>query len=535
MQPAAVERGLLKARDLSIFARATGGRRTITSGMAAPSSWSARAQDKVRNGLPALTMMTLIAAVPVAPSAALIASADRVPELGPTHERQWRADGRRQSVERGARQDRPAGLSEAWAARHVAPEEGPAVPVLGPRIGASTAAGAHEQESNDLAERRAKVAQALARLAEASREIEMTPELRARILALGPLILEQVRRYRSGPGAELGGTIEFQGGLRPQLPLMLTPRAWPDGETREQKSATQATATFSISIHDATTPALVSTTYGRAGPARWSSGTGSGQVARSLARIAAPAARPSVTVMARGATPVMNAIMGLAIRTTTLAAGLDARQQNVVRAAVTSRPADPDPVPAIRAAFATRSPVAGAAESWLRSEVGTGGAIPGVGSMPSSGLAMLDPAKTVAPPWRVGAARLELPIMPVPGRVISEFGDRVRATGQSGMVIDARLGQAVAAPEDGQVAFAGQFKSYGLLLIIEHAREYHTLLWGFSRLEVSTGDDVRTGQIVGVMGMDGDQSRTLHVELRRNGRPVNPLPSLAESSSKVRG
>ena len=72
-------------------------------------------------------------------------------------------------------------------------------------------------------------------------------------------------------------------------------------------------------------------------------------------------------------------------------------------------------------------------------------------------------------------------------------------------------------------------------MIIEHQREYHTLLWGFSELDVAKGDRVRTGQIVGVMAADAERPPELHVELRRNGRPVNPLPWLAASSNKVRG
>jgi septal ring factor EnvC (AmiA/AmiB activator) len=72
-------------------------------------------------------------------------------------------------------------------------------------------------------------------------------------------------------------------------------------------------------------------------------------------------------------------------------------------------------------------------------------------------------------------------------------------------------------------------------LIIEHQREYHTLLWGFSKLDVAKGDRVRTGQVVGVMADDAARTPALHVELRHNGRPVNPLPWLAASSNKVRG
>ncbi len=99
--------------------------------------------------------------------------------------------------------------------------------------------------------------------------------------------------------------------------------------------------------------------------------------------------------------------------------------------------------------------------------------------------------------------------------------------------IAARPRQRVAAPGDGRVAFAGDFRSYGLLLIIEHGNEYHTLLWGFSSLDIALGDTVRAGQIIGVV--KGGASPKLHVELRRNGQPVSPEVWLAASNSGVKG
>ena len=137
----------------------------------------------------------------------------------------------------------------------------------------------------------------------------------------------------------------------------------------------------------------------------------------------------------------------------------------------------------------------------------------------------------VAPP---GVPRPDAPILPNPAELANPFGGGGDDP-KPGISIVAAPGQAVAAPEDGRVVFAGPFKSYGLLLIIEHQREYHTLLWGFSRLEVASGDPVRSGQILGAMAADAERPAELHVELRRNGRPVNPLPWLAASSNKVRG
>ena len=99
------------------------------------------------------------------------------------------------------------------------------------------------------------------------------------------------------------------------------------------------------------------------------------------------------------------------------------------------------------------------------------------------------------------------------------------------MTILAAPGQGIAAPVDGRIVFADQFKSYGLLLIIEHEHEYHTLLRGFARLDVSLGEHVQVGQIVGIMGASGNDPPVLHVERRRHGRPVN----LAAGSSGIQG
>ena len=105
------------------------------------------------------------------------------------------------------------------------------------------------------------------------------------------------------------------------------------------------------------------------------------------------------------------------------------------------------------------------------------------------------------------------------------------AHGGPEVTIPAAPGQAVAAPVAGRVAFAGSFKSYGLLLILEHEAEYHTLLWGFARLEVRQGDQVQVGRIVGIMDARGDDPPVLHVERRRRGRPID----IAASSNGIQG
>ena len=92
------------------------------------------------------------------------------------------------------------------------------------------------------------------------------------------------------------------------------------------------------------------------------------------------------------------------------------------------------------------------------------------------------------------------------------------------------------APFDGVVAFAGAFRGYGQLLIIEHSEGYHTLLAGLGRVDGEVGQRVLAGEPVGVMATsetDGAPSSSLYVELRRDGQPINPLPWLADRTGKV--
>ena len=82
------------------------------------------------------------------------------------------------------------------------------------------------------------------------------------------------------------------------------------------------------------------------------------------------------------------------------------------------------------------------------------------------------------------------------------------------------------APYDGQVVFAGQFRGYGQILIIEHNEGYHTLLAGLSRIDCVVGQWLMAGEPVGRMGRPVDGNPELYLELRRNGQPINPLPWL---------
>ena len=130
-------------------------------------------------------------------------------------------------------------------------------------------------------------------------------------------------------------------------------------------------------------------------------------------------------------------------------------------------------------------------------------------------------------------ARGTLPF-PAVGRMARRYGE-ADADGilSKGITIDTRADAPVISPFDGVVAFAGPFRGYGLLLILEHSEGYHTLLAGMSRLDGVVGQRVLAGEPVGVMAPEGDPS--LYVELRRDGQPINPLPWLATRTNENSG
>ncbi len=129
--------------------------------------------------------------------------------------------------------------------------------------------------------------------------------------------------------------------------------------------------------------------------------------------------------------------------------------------------------------------------------------------------------------------------MPVSGSVVTRYGQKITRAGSTtpakGIVIETRHGARVVAPYDGKVAYAGPFKSYGRILIIEHGNRYHSLLAGLDRIDAIVGQWVLAGEPVGVMSTSPARTPELYMELRRTGRPINPLPWLAQTGNKVKG
>jgi septal ring factor EnvC (AmiA/AmiB activator) len=117
---------------------------------------------------------------------------------------------------------------------------------------------------------------------------------------------------------------------------------------------------------------------------------------------------------------------------------------------------------------------------------------------------------------------------PAVGRIVGTYGQSTGAgLTRKGIAFETRPGAQVVAPYAGEIVFAGEFRGYGQLLIIEHGEGYHSLLAGLARLEGALGSRLLAGEPVGVMGRKSSRKPSLYMELRRNGQPINPMPWLA--------
>lgn len=114
---------------------------------------------------------------------------------------------------------------------------------------------------------------------------------------------------------------------------------------------------------------------------------------------------------------------------------------------------------------------------------------------------------------------------PTEGRVVGTFGDG-RVAGR-GVDIAGRVGQPVQATAAGKVVYSGEgLQAYGRLVIIRHEGDYVSAYAHNSELLVREGQRVTAGQQIARMGESGDGGAMLHFEIRRQGRPVDPLEYL---------
>jgi septal ring factor EnvC (AmiA/AmiB activator) len=119
---------------------------------------------------------------------------------------------------------------------------------------------------------------------------------------------------------------------------------------------------------------------------------------------------------------------------------------------------------------------------------------------------------------------------PVAGSVVKAFGEPGDAGMTTGISYAVPPSARVSAPCDGKVVFAGPFRSYGQLIIVDCGGGYHFVLAGLDRLDVAVGHPVQAGEPVGVMADWDPRSPAnrpyLYLELREQGQPINPAPYL---------
>jgi septal ring factor EnvC (AmiA/AmiB activator) len=125
-------------------------------------------------------------------------------------------------------------------------------------------------------------------------------------------------------------------------------------------------------------------------------------------------------------------------------------------------------------------------------------------------------------------------VVPVAGTMLHSFGDAVDGNAATGIVYQVPPSARVVAPCAGRVVFAGPFRSFGLLMILDCGGGFHVVLSGFDRLDAQLGQNVQQAEPVGAMPSWNPLALlhrpALQMELRRDGQPTNPQPYMRANS-----
>jgi septal ring factor EnvC (AmiA/AmiB activator) len=125
--------------------------------------------------------------------------------------------------------------------------------------------------------------------------------------------------------------------------------------------------------------------------------------------------------------------------------------------------------------------------------------------------------------FRNNASTQELSFkMPVKGNIHAAFGQPIPGTKEisKGILVKTSPGANVIAPASGRVVFAGPFKRYGNIVILDHGNNFHSLVAGLDILKVELGDQVSQGVCLGRMAQK--KPPLLVFGLRKSGKPVDP-------------
>ena len=156
-----------------------------------------------------------------------------------------------------------------------------------------------------------------------------------------------------------------------------------------------------------------------------------------------------------------------------------------------------------------------------------------------------DPAR-LTPAIAFSKARGKLPL-PTNGEIVKTYGaSDAFGSAEKGISIGVRPRATVVSPADGWVLYAGPYRTYGQLLIVNAGDGYYIVLAGMERVNVAVGQFVLSGEPVGVMGDGSTRTASavaigasqpiLYVEFRKDGAPIDPGPWWSKPDlKKVRG
>ena len=109
---------------------------------------------------------------------------------------------------------------------------------------------------------------------------------------------------------------------------------------------------------------------------------------------------------------------------------------------------------------------------------------------------------------------------PAKGKVVTSFS----RSGGKGIDIAGKFGQTIVAASAGRVVYSGSgLIGYGQLIIVKHNKRYLSAYAHNNKILVKEGDTVTGGQRIAEMGRSGSNRAMLHFEIRRDGKPIDPL------------
>ena len=122
------------------------------------------------------------------------------------------------------------------------------------------------------------------------------------------------------------------------------------------------------------------------------------------------------------------------------------------------------------------------------------------------------------------------PLQPAAGTRLRRFGQTVDGVRSEGLTLATRSGAQVIAPMDARVQYAGEFRTYGLMVILDVGNNVLVVVSGLDTIYSEAGQWVLAGEPIGRMAGQKSPSPELYLEVRRSGQPVDPEKWLARGA-----